>query len=213
MRLYLSSFRIGNRPDALLQLLAGRTRTALILNAADYQDAADRAASLQREREQLLGVGLTPVEIDLRDYFGRADALRQALTDFDLLYVRGGNVFILRRAFRQSGADVIVPELLARDAVVYGGYSAGVCLLGPTLDGLALVDDPELVPAGYTPAAPSDGLGILPFAVAPHYRSEHPETAAIERLVAYYLAHHIPFVALRDGEALVRDGERLTAVS
>ncbi|HSX35990.1 MAG TPA: hypothetical protein VLH84_03600 [Patescibacteria group bacterium] len=31
MRLYLSSFRIGNKPDELLRLLHGKTRTALIV--------------------------------------------------------------------------------------------------------------------------------------------------------------------------------------
>jgi dipeptidase E len=36
MRLYLSSFRIGNRPEALLAQLGGRTRTAPILNADGF---------------------------------------------------------------------------------------------------------------------------------------------------------------------------------
>lgn len=213
MRLYLSSFRIGARSDELLRLLAGRKRTALILNADDYKDAVDRAMSLQREIEELQGIGLEPVEVDLRRYFGKARELRDTLTSFDLIYVRGGNVFILRRAFHQSGADEIILELLANDAIVYAGYSAGCCILGPTLRGIEeSADDPTIVPAAYQSPVIWDGLAVLPYAFAPHYRSDHPETTAIDTLVAYYITHHIPFMALRDGEALVVDGDRRVVV-
>lgn len=213
MRLYLSSFRIGNRPDELLKLLAGRWRTALILNADDYKDAENRAASLQREMDELSGIGLEPVEVDLRRYFGKSSELRDVLSHFDLVYVRGGNVFILRRALRQSGADEIIRELLANDAIVYAGYSAGPCVLGPTLRGIEeSVDDPAVIPDGYEPTVVWEGLGLLPYALAPHYQSDHPETAAVDKLVAYYIAHHIPFIALRDGEALVVDGDQQMVV-
>ncbi|MGZ4503485.1 MAG: hypothetical protein ACXVEL_18015 [Nocardioidaceae bacterium] len=49
VRLYLSSFRIGNEPAALLGLLRGGVRTALILNADDYKSDEDRHESLARE--------------------------------------------------------------------------------------------------------------------------------------------------------------------
>jgi dipeptidase E len=209
MRLYLSSFRIGNRPDELLKLLAGHRRTALILNADDYKGDVDRAASLRREIDELEGIGLEPVEVDLRRYFGKATELRGRLSRFDLIYVRGGNVFILRRAFHQSGADEILRDLLATDTIVYAGYSAGACILAPTLRGLELSgDDPTITPASYANPAVWEGLHILPYAIAPHYRSDLLETDAIDKLVAYYINHHLPFVALRDGEALVVDGDR-----
>lgn len=47
---------------------------------------------------------------------------------------------------------------------------------------------------------------MLPFAIAPHYRSDHPEADEIERTVAYFIEQHEPFIALRDGEAIVIDG-------
>lgn len=209
MRLYLSSFRIGNRPGELLKLLGERRRTALILNADDYKEVEERAASLQREIDELEGIGLEPVEVDLRRYFGKAGELRDILSRFDLIYVRGGNTFILRRAFRQSGADEIICELLANDAIAYAGYSAGSCILGPTLRGIEESgDDPTMIPAGYQSPVAWEGLHILPYAIAPHYRSDHPETDEIEKLVAYYVEQHIPFIALRDGEALLVDGDQ-----
>jgi dipeptidase E len=44
----------------------------------------------------------------------------------------------------------------------------------------------------------------------PHY---DPGNAEVEKAVEYYSEHHIPFVALRDGEALVVEGDRRRVVS
>lgn len=130
----------------------------------------------------------------------------------DLLWVRGGNAFILRRAFRQSGADEIIKKLLANDSIVYGGYSGGALMLTPSLHGIELVDDPNVVPDQYEPTVIWDGLGIIPHSIAPHYKSNHPESAAIDKSVEYFIDHHIPFIALRDGETIVVDGLKQTMV-
>ena len=98
-------FRLGRHGEALLELLAGGTRAAVICNADDYKTGANRIASFQRERTDLESIGLEPIEVDLRDFFGRQAELRRCLMEFDLLWVRGGNSFILRRAMRASSAD------------------------------------------------------------------------------------------------------------
>ena len=206
MRLYLSSFRLGNQPDALLGLLGRGRRVAVVANADDSKDPTGRVASAQREQQDLRSLGLNSDELDLRQYFGRTEALARRLAEIDLLWVRGGNAFVLRRALRQSGADELLVELLAADALVYAGYSAGPAVLAPTLRGLHLVDDPHEIPDGYDRPVIWDGLGVLPYSFLPHYRSQHPESAAIETSVAYLIEHHLPFVALGDGEAIVRDG-------
>lgn len=208
MRLYLSSFRLGNKPEELLGLLAGRKRTAIIQNAMDFVDSEERAASLAREVGDLKSIGLVPTKVDLRNYFGKPDELIESLSNFDLIWVRGGNAFILRRAFRQSGADKIIRKLLGKDAVCYGGYSAGIDMLTPSLHGAELVDDPNIVPEGYESPIIWDCLDILPYAIAPHYKSDHPESVAVDKSVEYLIGNHIPFIALRDGEAIVRHGTK-----
>lgn len=208
MRLYLSSFRLGNKPEELLALLAGRKRTAIIQNAMDFIDSEERAASLAREVCDLKSIGLVPTEVDLRNYFGKPDELIESLSNFDLIWVRGGNAFILRRAFRQSGADKIIRKLLGKDVVCYGGYSAGIDMLTPSLHGAEFVDNANIVPEGYESPIIWDCLDILPYAIAPHYKSDHPESVAVDKSVEYLIGNHIPFIALRDGEAIVRNGNK-----
>lgn len=70
--------------------------------------------------------------------------------------------------------------------------------LGPTLQGLELVDDVQAV---HEPIW--DGLGLVKFSIAPHYRSDHPESESIEELVRYFSTESIPHRTLRDGQALV----------
>ena len=208
MRLYLSSFRMGNRPDELLNLLGDGRRTAVIMNAADASLPERRAVGLADEFARLRDVGLDPVELDLRDYFGQSNAAKEALKGFDLVWVRGGNTFVLRRAFKYSGMDEILKELLLNDAISYGGYSAGIDLLTPSLRGSEKVDDPYAIPEGYQPEIIWDGLNLLPYSVAPHYRSDHPESAAVELMVQHLIDNHILFKALRDGQAIVVSGDR-----
>lgn len=207
MRLYLSSYRLGSKPDELLKLLNGKKKTGVIFNAYDANSDTQRKESLEREFGDLRGLGLEPEEVDLRQYFGKPEGLKEKLASYDLIWVRGGNVFVLRRAFKQSGADKAIAELLADDAIVYGGYSAGIDILTPTLHGIELVDDPNLVPEGYDPGIIWECLGLLPYSVAPHYKSDHPESADVDKSVEYMIDNHMLFIALRDGEAIVIDGD------
>ena len=207
MKLYLSSYRLGHKPEELLGLLGGKKRTAVINNAQDALSMDDRATSIAQEMERLRTLDLEVAEIDLRAYFGRSNELREELSKFDLLWVRGGNCFILRRAFRQSGADEIISEMIKDESIVYAGYSAGIDMLVPSLHGAELVDDPSIVPDGYDAEIVWDCLDLLPYSVAPHYRSDHPESADIDKSIEYMVDYHIPFIALRDGEAIVVDGQ------
>lgn len=204
MKLYLSSFRIGDRPEVLAGLFAGRKRVGVIRNALDFSDDQERLeAGRVCEFADLQSLGLEPEGIDLRHYFGRESELAAKIGTLDGLWVVGGNTFILRRAMRQSGLDNIMRGKVADADFVYAGYSAGACVVTPTLRGIHLADEPDVVPEGYEPEILWDGLGLVPFSIAPHYRSDHPESALIEKSVEFMMAHKIPYMALRDGEVYV----------
>jgi|HubBroStandDraft_6_1064221.scaffolds.fasta_scaffold436985_1 dipeptidase E len=202
MRLYLSSFDLGERPDELVALTGSARRAAIILNALDSRPEG-RAAWLRKQTEKLLDLGFTVVELDLRSYFGTSDKLEGFLSDIDLVWINGGNTFILRRAMKQSGFDVLIKSALARDEIVYAGFSAAAVIAFDSLKGLELTDDPEDIPAGYDANIIWEGLGLIPFALAVHFKSDHPESESVDREIAFYEANGIPYRTLRDGEALI----------
>ena len=206
MRLYLSSYRLGNNSDEFARLVSGRKCIGVIRNALDFSDDQTRLMEgWERECKDLEGLGFSPEAVDLREYFGRENDLRMRINQLDALWVVGGNSFILNSAFRQSGLDKIIVEQLERETFIYAGYSAGVCILAPTLEGIHLADEPEVIPPGYPDEVIWQGLGLLPFCIAPHWRSDHRESAMIDESVEYFMEHKIPFITLRDGETYITD--------
>lgn len=206
MRLYLSSYRTGDRAGSLLALLGSGKRTAVISNALD--NISPTARSIYRDEVhdphiELAALGLETKELDLRRYFGNAEALQAKLGEFDLVWVMGGNAFVLRRAMKQSGFDDVITGMLERDEIVYGGFSAGAVVAAPTLRGIDLMDDPAEVPAGYDPEVVWDGLGLIDHSIVPHFRSPHVESAAAERAVRHMSGRGMRYRALRDGEVIV----------
>jgi hypothetical protein len=73
--------------------------------------------------------------------------------------------------------DVVFRDLLAADALVYAGYSAGACVLSPTLRGLEIVDDAGTVMRIYGSEPVWDGLALLKEAFVPHYQSPRAANA------------------------------------
>ena len=215
MRLYLSSYRIGDRAGSLLALLGDGKRAAIISNALD--NVSPMARALYRDEvydpyAEFASLGIEAAPLDLRDYFGDSRGLRTRLADFDLVWVMGGNSFILRRAMKQSGFDDLIVEMLDNDQIVYGGFSAGAVVATPSLRGIELMDDPTELPPGYEPEVIWDGLGLIDHAIVPHYRSPHPEAAAAERAVRHLSARGLRYRALRDGEVIVWTETRMRDV-
>jgi dipeptidase E len=199
---------MGDHPEHLVSLVgADGRRSVVIANAMDDAPPDLRRASVELESAALADLGLDAAELDLRDYFGQQQRLRQDLSGVTMAWLRGGNTFMLRYALYRSGADTVFRELLAANALVYAGYSAGACVLSPSLRGLELVDDADAVTRAYGSPPLWDGLALLHEAFVPHYRSPgHPETAAIERVVTRYRAEGTAYRALHDGQAVLVNG-------
>jgi dipeptidase E len=205
MKLYLSSYKIGNDVNKLKKMLPKNRKTAYISNALDcYDDFLRRTQSEQTELSELKSLGMEPEILDLKNYFGKKDELRKKLSLFGIIWVRGGNTFVLRQAMRLSGFDTIIKELSERDDIIYGGYSAGACILAPTLKGLDLMDDITEMPYKNSELI-WEGLNIIDFSIVPHYDSEHPESSDAEKTVQYLKKHKIKYKTLRDGEEIITE--------
>jgi dipeptidase E len=208
--MYLSSYRIGNHPDRLLELLPQAEapgEVAVIVNALDALPDHERRTAVERELSALAELGLQPVEVDLRAFFDNgSDQIAAVLSRFPIVWVRGGNVFVLRQALARSGADHVLADLVRLELIVYAGYSAGACVLAPDLHGLEQCDDPQAVHTAYGDQPRWDGLDLLSYVIVPHIDSPgHPETGVLGLVVDRYLSEGIAHQALRDGQVIVID--------
>lgn len=71
------------------------------------------------------------------------------------------------------------------------------------------MDQLDILPEGYSTEPIWDGLGLVPFCIAPHYRSDNPESELIDKTVEYYIENRLPFIALHDGEVHIQEVSEL----
>ena len=209
MRLYLASDRTADSIGELFAMADRGRRVAVVSNAVDFIPPDQREAYARTVYDPIAHFGeegFHAFDLDLRRFFGRPpDELAAEVADVGLVWAVGGNAVLLRRAMRQSGFDVLIGDLLLRNRLVYGGWSAGAAVAGPSLTGLDAMDRPDVLAEAYAPTAVWEGLGLIETILVPHYRSQHPESAAAENAVTRLRALGEPHIALRDGEALVMD--------
>ncbi len=205
MKFYLSSFKLGNKSKELIRLMLDNKKIGYIINACDYTnvDFDKRVSWEKNDMESLSNLGLTVELIDLKKYFGKIDELRRKINGLGGVFIRGRNTFILRQAMKLSGFDIIFNELLKREDFLYSGYSAGICVLAPNFKALQIVDDPKDKPYKELKETIWDGLGFLDYIILPHYKSEHPESADIDKEVQYCRDNNILFKTLKDGEVII----------
>jgi dipeptidase E len=203
MKLYLSSFRVGHHGSKLIELSDGGP-LACIPNALDHISLEDQREARDRNLRSLNDLGISADLFDLRNFFVTSGGLQDALSEFSGVWVTGGNTFVLRQAMALSGFDRVIDNFRL-SSFLYGGYSAGVCVLAPDLRALQIVDDPRKFPYPGQTEVIWEGLNLLDYIVLPHYKSDHPESADIDKEVEYCKANDIPYRTLRDGEVLFGD--------
>jgi len=202
LHLYLSSFQLGNRAQELAALVTIK-HVAVVANAFDHTDPRFRRRVAQEQVSAFTALGFEVHELDLRHYFGSQPGLAERLEGVGLVWVTGGNVFLLRRAMRQSRLDEYLVTHKSNPSLVYGGFSAGACVAAPTLRGYETVDTLDAMADGYNSDLIWEGLGLIPYSIAPHFQSDHPESAQVDTMVEYFTTHQVPFVPLKDGDVII----------
>ena len=120
-----------------------------------------------------------------------------------LAYARTG--FDPVAQFRGSGLDADELDLRAffGKPAELAAALADVRLAGPSLRGIDLMDEPDVVAEGYAAAPVWEGLALVDFSIVPHFESDHPEAEAAARAHAYMTAQGMPHRTLRDGEVII----------
>ena len=191
MRIYLSSYRLGSGAAALAR---DGGRAFVVMNALD--EYPQRLRDWDREAADLARLGYDAEELDLRDYWDAPDgALAERLSTVDLLWVVGGNAFVLARA---AALARLAAALATAPRIVYAGYSAGALLAGPDLRGVELMDDPATFPDGYRDGMSVATLALTDVRIVPH--AGIPEADAMRDRLA---ADGLEAIELADGDDLL----------
>ena len=210
--MYLSSQGLGDSPELLRHLNPEATHALIILNALDPYPSARQGAFIN-ESTGLSALGYECQELDLRHYFQSDAGARSELTEHlrktDLVWVAGGNTFVLARAMQQSSFKSALLqanlelEIAQSPSLIYGGYSAGAVVVGPDLQGIHLMDDRRVIPAGYQQDTEALTLGFIDDRIVPHYQSDNPESGHAQKAVDYLEHRKLKYRTMSDGDTWI----------
>lgn len=205
MKLYLSSYKLGNKTEFLKEWREKHgNKIIFISNSRDHkEETLEKQETIQEYINELEKLGFEIVKIDLRKYFGKAEKLEKDLKDFKACYVIGGNTYVLRLAMKYSGFDKYILEKNKEDDFLYVGFSAGICVLSPNLYGLDIVDDP--INPYNNDKVDYSGINILDFVPVPHYKSNHPESALVDKVVNLFDEKGVNYKTLKDGDVIIQN--------
>ena len=144
---------------------------------------------INEDRENLTKAGFALTDYDLVDK--TEDEVKKAVDDNDVIFVEGGNTFYLLKYARESGFDKVMREQKASDKI-YIGVSAGAYIATPTVEPTTWKRKKETY--GITDLT---GLGLVPFAIFPHYSDEYKDLVETRKKELKY-----DLVTIRDDEVI-----------
>ena len=205
MKLYLSSYKLGNKTEELKKWIKEHdNKICLIPNARDvYPDGEKKTSKIYSDLQELTDLGFEVTILSLKEYFNKKDELLEKLKEFHAFYVIGGNAFALRQAMYLSRFDKYLKTIKDNPNYLYVGCSAGICVLAKDMHGLEMCDDPNINPYGIDTLW--EGLGYFDYLFLPHYQSDHKETKLIDDCVAYCDKNSIKYKTLHDGDVIIAE--------
>lgn len=157
------------------------------------------------EYTQLVQDTLPHIKVTGIHQYGSA---KNALEQAQAIAVGGGNTFnLLNELYQQELLELIKTRV--SHGVPYIGWSAGSNICGNsirTTNDMPIVEPPSF-----------NALNLVPFQLNPHYSDYHPpgfngETRA-QRLAEFMAVNpQMPVLAIREGSALLRQGNKLTLI-
>ncbi len=143
---------------------------------------------------------LQPINAELM----RQKEIEDILRDASLVYIPGGNTFLLNHRLHISG---VMPYLKKKvqAGLPLVGFSAGAIVCGPNI---LTSNDLNTVGTSFF-----EGLNATPFNFSPHYPLDsHGQSVKDEWLSDYHFFHDNPVIMLTDGAYVKVDGRKTTLV-
>jgi dipeptidase E len=130
--------------------------------------------------------------------------IENILRDASLVYVPGGNTFLLNHRLHISS---VMPYLKKKvqSGLPFVGFSAGAILCGPNI---LTSKDLNTVPTSHF-----EGLNATPFNISPHYpKDDYGQSVKDEWLADYHFFHDNPVVMMCDDAYIKVDGKKISLV-
>ena len=189
-----------NVKEEILKILpkpADQIKVAHVITASKSEK---NLSYLEKENQIMRELGFNVENVDIE---GKNEKeLRVLLDGKDIVYVQGGNTFYLLKHVRASGFDKVVKELIGK-GTVYVGVSAGSYIACPTME-MASWKNPDKNTVGLTDLT---GLGLVPFLLSVHYKSEYDSILKQEISATNY-----PVKILTDEQAILVKGNEVKLV-
>ncbi len=189
-----------NVKEEILKILpkpADQIKVAHVITASKSEK---NLSYLEKENQIMRELGFNVENVDIE---GKNEKeLRVLLDGKDIVYVQGGNTFYLLKHVRASGFDKVVKELIGK-GTVYVGVSAGSYIACPTIE-MASWKNPDKNTVGLTDLT---GLGLVPFLLSVHYKSEYDSILKQEISATNY-----PVKILTDEQAILVKGNEVKLV-
>lgn len=126
----------------------------------------------------------------------QTDSFKEEIATADIIFVAGGNTFYLLQELRRSGADELILEHI-NQGKLYIGESAGSIIMGPDIEYIKYMDEPEKAPL----LENTTGLHVIDVYPLPHVENEYLDDAV--KKIAELYQNQLPLHPLTDLEVLL----------
>ncbi len=174
-------------------------KLVFIDTAAEPKGEREDLEWLKNDRQALVNAGFIVSDYTITDK--TSTQLQQDLSDFNFIYMSGGNTSHLLLQSQKSGFINLIDKLIKDDGKIYIGTSAGSIIAGPKLPDY--FNDEEITLEN------RNCYGLVNFTLLPHWGSEDFKDRYLgERLKMVYKNDQVPLVLLTDNEYVhVRDDQ------
>src|SRR3989339_136802 len=167
MMLLTSSGMVGSRDDimAILPKPADAIRVAYIITASK---PVENKFYVEEDARLMKEAGFNVHEIDIEGK--NPEQLLHLLSNFDIIYMQGGNPYYLLAKIRRSGFKKVLKKLLKK-GIIYVGASSGSMVAGVNIEA-GNWKDKERDKFGLTNLS---AMNFIPYSIFVHYAPEHQE--------------------------------------